>query len=72
MSAAITEGYAGVTRILTADKPEPTEQAMTPERFEALMDDLSRRMREAELEFGHPQVPTIKGFSVTAVWDEQD
>ena len=68
MSAAITEGYAGVARLLPRTE---TERPMTDDQAIALLEELAQKMRAAEEEFGHPQVPTISGVRITAVWDEQ-
>ncbi len=65
--SAIDEGGAAVIAILTRPDPEP---ATTDAEAVALLDDLSRRMREAASEFRRPAGAMTGG--VWAEWaDEQ-
>jgi hypothetical protein len=72
VTAAITEGYAGVTRILTADDttvPEPPEDQATEDQAVDLLAELSRKMAEAAREV-RPGSVSLAGVVVWGEWSE--
>jgi hypothetical protein len=69
MTAAILEGYRGALAILTADKPDTTDE-LTAEQAAALLDELSRKMREAAAEV-RPASFDLKGCTVTSEWMDE-
>jgi hypothetical protein len=69
MSAAATEAYGSMARLLTADKPDATDE-LTPEKAAALLDLLSERMLAAAAE-ARPASFDLKGCRIWAEWDEE-
>ena len=69
MTAAITEGYAGVTRVLTADDTTAPEPTPTEDQAVDLLAELAEKMAAAAREC-RPVSVSIKGITVSGGWDE--